>query len=60
MVDFIGGRRASFCFGILTILLGSLTSVLNVALFATGKAVSPPSSTSFKKYSTVIYLKRRK
>ena len=37
-----------------------LTSMLNVALFATGKAVSPPSSTSFKKYSTVMYLQKRK
>ena len=37
-----------------------ITFVLNVALSATGNAVSPPSSTSFKKYRTVIYLHGKK
>ena len=41
------------------ILVEMLTSMLNVALLATGKAVSPPSSTSFKKYNTVMYLHKK-
>ena len=35
-----------------------LTFFLNVWLFAMGKAVSPPSSTSLRKYRIVMYLKQ--
>jgi hypothetical protein len=35
------------------------TSSSNVSLSAIGKAVSPPSSTSFRKYNTVKYLENR-